>query len=426
MNPTDAMHAIDAVKRMESTPLTSRVLLRDHLQRIEDVEPEIQAWETLDVAGALEQARACDLGPRRGILHGIPIGVKDIIDVAGLPSRCGSPIYAHNIAAADAACVALAKGAGAIVMGKTVTTELAWFHPGKTRNPHNPAHTPGGSSSGSAAAVASGMVPIAFGTQTAGSVIRPASYCGIVGFKPSFGLVPRAGVKSQSENLDTLGWMARCVDDIALMTEALTWDSAFRIGEAAAVPRIGMLELPEHGQADDEMHSAMESAARIFAAAGANIRIITLPALFKTLNAAQQTVQLFEAARSYFSEYSQHKDQLSARLVGLLEQGRAVGWDEYRAARATIAACAHQLPSIFTNVDVMLLPAAPGAAPTGLEATGDPVFSRASTALHLPALTLPHFRSAGGMPLGIQLWGLSDSTLLRAAKWAEQVLARHK
>lgn len=417
------MHAIDAVKRIESTPLTARVLLREYSQRIEEVEQHVQAWETLDVSRALDEARACDLGPRRGILHGIPIGVKDIIDVAGLPTRCGSPIYSSNLATADAACVALARAAGAIVMGKTVTTELAWFHPGKTRNPHNPAHTPGGSSSGSAAAVAAGMVPIAFGTQTAGSVIRPAAYCGIVGFKPTFGLVPRAGVKSQSESLDTIGWMARCVDDIALMAEALTWDSSFRLGEPDSAPRIGLLDLPEHGQANAQMLGAVDSAAQRFARAGANIRKVTLPPAFAGLNAAQQTVQLFEAARSYFGEYSQHKAQLSARLVSLLEQGRAIAWDEYRMARATIAACTSRLPELFADVDVLLLPAAPGAAPAGLEATGDPVFNRASTALHLPALTLPHFKDPAGLPLGIQLWGLADQTLLRAAKWAERVLA---
>lgn len=419
------MHAIDAVKRIESTPLTARVLLREYSQRIEELEPQIQAWETLNLAGALEEARACDLGPRRGILHGIPIGVKDIIDVAGLPSRCGTPIYANNVAAADAACVALAKAAGAIVMGKTVTTELAWFHPGKTRNPHNLGHTPGGSSSGSAAAVASRMVPIAFGTQTAGSVIRPASYCGIVGFKPGFGLVPRAGVKSQSESLDTIGWMARCVDDIALMAEALTWDASFRLGDVAAAPRIGVLTLPEHDQASADMLSAIDTAARIFAQAGATIRNVTLPADFKHLNAAQQTVQLFEAARSYFGEYSQHKAQLSAKLISLLEQGRALTWDDYRRARAVIAACKSQLPDCFTEIDVMLLPAAPGAAPAGLDATGDPVFNRASTALHLPALTLPRFKDANDLPLGLQLWALADVPLLRAAKWAEQALASH-
>jgi len=419
------MYAIDAVKRIESTPLTARVLLREYSQRIEEVEPHVQAWETLDVKAALEEARACDLGPRRGILHGIPIGVKDIIDVAGLPARYGSSIYANNVAINDAACVALAKAAGAIVMGKTVTTELAWFHPGKTCNPHNPEHTPGGSSSGSAAAVAAGMVPIAFGTQTAGSVIRPASYCGIVGFKPGFGLVPRAGVKSQSESLDTLGWMANCVADIALMAEALTWNSEFRLDTATDVPRIGVLELPEQGQASADMQSAVDGAVRIFASAGAKLRKVDLPAAFANLNAAQQTVQLFEAARSYFSEYSQHKDQLSARLVGLLEQGRALSWDQYAAACAQIETCRRLLPQVFKDCDVMLLPAAADAAPKGLSATGDPVFNRASTALHLPTLTLPHFRNEASMPLGIQLWSLSDTALLAHGKWLEQALLGH-
>ncbi len=418
------LFAIDAAHRIEQGQLGARTLIREYSQIIATREPAVQAWEYLNVNDALKDARACDSGPRRGILHGIPIGVKDIIDVGGLPCRMGSPIYANHVARADAAMVALARTAGAIVLGKTVTTELAWFHPGKTRNPHHPEHTPGGSSSGSAAAVAAGMVPIAFGTQTAGSVIRPASYCGVVGFKPSFGLVPRAGIKSQSESLDTPGWMANCVADIALMAEALTWNERFRLKAGANAPRIGLLRLPEDDEASESMREAVEAAAKAFAETGAKLATPVLPAAFNGLNGAQTVIQLFEAARSYLGEYSQHRESLSPRLAGLLEEGRLISWDRYRAAQTVIRTAQAALPALFQDHDVLLLPAAAGSAPRGLDATGDPVFNRASTALHLPALTLPHFKDGNGLPLGFQLWAMDDVRLLEVGLWAEAVLAR--
>lgn len=419
------LFAVDAARRIERGQLGARTLVREYSRRIAEREPGVQAWEHLDLKDALKEARACDSGPRRGILHGIPIGVKDIIDVVGMPCRMGSPIYANHVSKADAAMVALARAAGAVVLGKTVTTELAWFHPGKTRNPHHSEYTPGGSSSGSAAAVAAGMVPIAFGTQTAGSVIRPAAYCGVVGFKPSFGLIPRAGIKSQSESLDTPGWMANCVADIALMAEALTWDSRFRLTAETVLPRIGLLRLPEHDQASESMREAIEETAKVFTASGAKVSVLPTPKAFNGLNAAQTVIQLFEAARSYFGEYSQHRDSLSLRLAGLLEEGRLISWERYRGAQSVVQTARATLPALFQNFDALLLPAAAGSAPHGLDATGDPVFNRATTALHLPALTLPHFKDVNQLPLGIQLLALDDARLLGVGLWAETLLARH-
>lgn len=417
------MTASETLRHLRQGKTSAREWVREQLQVIAEREPEIQAWEHVDEAGALDQARQCDQGPVRGILQGVPIGVKDIIDVRGLPCRMGTPIYRDRIADADAACVALARAAGAVILGKTVTTELAWFQPGKTRNPHHSGHTPGGSSSGSAAAVASGMVPIAFGTQTAGSVLRPAAYCGIVGFKPSFGLVPRAGVKSQSESLDTIGWMARSVDDIALIAEALTWDESFRRAADSAPPRIGHLRLSEESQASPAMHATLERALGELSAAGAKVITAQRPASFDRLNAAQETIQLFEAARSYITEYSQHREQLSEKISGLLERGRNISRDEYLKAQQHVASCRTELVNLFANCDIVMLPSAPGEAPEGLGATGDPVFNRAATALGNPAISLPFGTGDKGLPLGLQCWANSDSSLLHHARWIEYSLS---
>jgi Asp-tRNA(Asn)/Glu-tRNA(Gln) amidotransferase A subunit family amidase len=416
--------ASDAVRLIAAGKLTAEALLGEFAERIAEREAAVEAWEHLDLDGALKTARELDRGSTRSMLHGIPIGVKDIIDVAGLPARYGTPIYADHVASADAACVALSKAAGAVVPGKTVTTELAWFHPGKTRNPCNPEHTPGGSSSGSAAAVASGMVPLAFGTQTAGSVIRPAAYCGVVGFKPTFGIVPRAGVKSQAESLDTIGWFANCVEDIALMAAALWRDDRFLAPSRRTGPRIGVLRVPEWDQASTDMQSAVQMAAKVFTAAGASMREVAAPAEFSSLNASQTDIQLFEAARSYFPEYSQHRAKLSERIAALIGQGLEISWERYRASWDHAAQCRLIIADLFRDFDVFLMPAAPGAAPLGLSATGDPVFSRMTTVLHLPCIALPHFKDAAGMPLGVQLVGPArgDRALLEVARWAEAAL----
>ena len=405
--------------------IAAEARVHECLERIDAREAEIGAWETIDREGALKQARICDRSPDRGLLHGIPIGVKDIIDVAGLPARYGTPIYASNVAASDAACVALAKAAGAIVLGKTVTTELAFFHPGKTRNPHNLAHTPGGSSSGSAAAVAAGMVRLAFGSQTAGSVIRPASYCGVVGYKPTFGMIPRAGVKSQSDTLDTVGLMAGSVEDAALFAAGITGDHDLLV---AAAPRqtahIGICHTHEWAQASDDTQRAIETAAAQFSRAGARVTQVELPEPFARLCAAQKDIQLFECARSYCFEYEVHRDELSARLRGLIEEGRGISWKRYRAALDLAVQCRAFIAGIFLNIDVLLMPSAPGEAPHGLESTGDPVFNRIGTVLQLPCITLPGFHGHSGLPVGIQLMGpvWQDAATLRAAHWAQQAL----
>ncbi len=398
--------------------------IQDCLAQIAMLDARIGAWEYVDSIGALSRARELDRVAVKGPLHGMALGVKDIIDVAGMPTRCGSPIYALNMARMDAACVALAKAAGAIVVGKTATTELATFQPAKTRNPQNLAHTPGGSSSGSAAAVAAGMVPIAIGTQTAGSIIRPAAYCGVVGFKPTFGLVPRAGVKLQSDTLDTVGVFSRTVDDTvkwyAAMTGARTTAVVAGNDKPMRITIIG--NYLEH--ADVDMSVAIAEAADALSAGNVRIKELRLPAIFDDAPRDQKLVQLSEMARMYSLEYDNYRNLLSARLAAMIEEGRSIAHIDYMAAMERAAALRKQADFLLGDCDAWLMPAAPGAAPQGLESTGDPVFSRANSLLHQPAINLPVYRNKKRMPLGLQLIGArhQDEKLLSTAQRAIDIM----
>ena len=380
--------------------------IHECLARIEALDGPIGAWVHIDAAGALARARELDKMQVKGVLHGMAIGVKDIIDVAGMPTRCGTPIYATQMATHDADCVALAKAAGAIVIGKTVTTELATFIPSRTRNPVSPDYTPGGSSAGSAAAVAAGMVPLAFGTQTAGSVIRPAAYCGVFGYKPSFGVVPRAGVKVQSETLDTVGVLAGTVDDTMKWYAAM---SGSHISNDATVGhsnrrklRIAIItNLMDH--ADAEMKGAIVKAAATLNAAGQQVQEIRLPQRYDEAQMDQRIIQLAENARCYAIEHRQYRNQLSPPLAAMLDEGAAISDAQYQAAIVRTNITREQTDAMFSDVDAWLMPSAQGAAPKGLESTGDPVFNRLVTALHLPAINIPVFRNHARMPLGLQL-----------------------
>ncbi len=380
--------------------------IHECLARIEALDGPIGAWVHIDAAGALARARELDKMQVKGVLHGMAIGVKDIIDVAGMPTRCGTPIYAMQMATHDADCVALAKAAGAIVIGKTVTTELATFIPSRTRNPVSPDYTPGGSSAGSAAAVAAGMVPLAFGTQTAGSVIRPAAYCGVFGYKPSFGVVPRAGVKVQSETLDTVGVLAGTVDDTMKWYAAM---SGSHISNDATVGRSNrrklriaiITNLMDH--ADAEMKGAIVNAAATLNAAGLQVQEIRLPQRYDEAQMDQRIIQLAENARCYAIEHRQYRNQLSPPLAAMLDEGAAISDAQYQAAIVRTNITREQTDAMFSDVDAWLMPSAQGAAPKGLESTGDPVFNRLVTALHLPAINIPVFRNHARMPNGLQL-----------------------
>ena len=385
----------------------------------------MQAWEYLDRDGALKQARAADAGPPRGLLHGLPVGVKDLIDTVDMPTTYGSQVYAGHRPAWDAACVALMRAAGGIVMGKTVTTEFAGMYPGKTRNPHNPGHTPGGSSSGSAAAVADYMVPLAFGSQTAGSVIRPAAFCGVVGYKPSFGLISRVGVKALSDTLDTIGTIARTVPDAALLAAAVTGRSDLLVEKPLSTkPRVGICRTYEWKQVQPETVAAFENAATKLAAAGVTVKEIKLPPTYASLVQAQTDIQLVEQAQSLAHERLTYRAQISERLRDILDAGMKVSPERYDAAQTLARNCRRTLTEVFTDCDVLLAPSAPGAAPAGLDMTGDPLFSRIWTLLRVPCVNIPVATAANGLPVGLQVIGAfgSDAQTLAAAHWLHQAL----
>ncbi len=425
MGALNTLSAVEAARQLADRRITAEALVRDCFERIDARENDVQAWQHLDRENALAQARAADAGPHLGLLHGLPIGVKDLIDTADAPATYGSPIYAGHRPAWDAPCVALARAAGGIVIGKTVTTEFAVMQPSKTRNPHNPGHTPGGSSSGSAAAVADYMVPLAFGTQTAGSIIRPAAYCGAVGYKPSFGLISRVGVKALSDTLDTIGTIARSVPDAALFAAAVSGRRDLLVDKPmASPPRIGICRTYEWKQAQPDMMKALEGAAAALAAAGAQVRSVNLPPTFANLVQAQTDIMLFEQAQSLAHERLKHWTQLSELLRGILEAGVQVSFERYDAAQTLARNCRRTVTEVFAECDVLLSPSATGAAPAGLGMTGDPVFNRMWTLLRTPCVNVPAARTAGGLPLGLQVIGAygSDAQTLAAAHWAHETL----
>ncbi|HVH82400.1 MAG TPA: amidase [Stellaceae bacterium] len=395
------------------------------LDRIDAREAAVGAFQHFDRDAVIEAARRCDNEPPRGPLHGIPLAVKDVIDTFDLPTGYGSPIYAYNRPVADAACVALARAAGAIVLGKTVTTEFAYFTPGKTTNPHNAAHTPGGSSSGSAAAVGAGMSPLAFGTQTAGSILRPASYCGAVGYKPSFGLVPRYGVKALADSLDTVGVMARNVADAAFFIGVLTDRRALRDVSAPLPPRIGFCRTPMWDDAEPTTIAALDRVRAALLAAGARVDDVSVPDEHRMLSAAQDTIMSYEMTRALADERIRHSAQISPRLAQLFDHGMTIGADVYDAARAATVAARMHLPTFFGECAAIVVPAAPGEAPAGHSYTGDPVFNRMWTLLGTPAVTIPAAKGSTGLPVGVQFVGRvgDDARLMACALFAERALA---
>ena len=425
MGALNTLSAVEAARQIAAGKITSEALVRDCLDRIASREADVHAWTHLDTEAALAQARNADKNPGRGLLHGVPIGVKDLIDTIDMPTEYGSPIYARHRPAWDAPCVALARAAGAIVLGKTVTTEFANMHPGKTRNPHNPAHTPGGSSSGSAAAVADYMVPLAFGTQTAGSVIRPSSYCGVVGYKPSFGLINRSGVKSLSDTLDTVGTIARSVPDAALFAAAVSGRHELIIGKRLDMAlRIGICRTYEWKHALPETIAALETAARTLGKNGATITEINLPPTFANLVQAQTDIMFVEEAQSLAYERLAHADALSGSLRAVLDAGCAMQPERYDAAQTLARNCRRTLADVFVECDILLAPSAPGAAPASLEMTGDPVFNRMWTLLRTPCVTLPVAVASNGLPVGLQVIGAfgSDVETLAAAHDVHETL----
>ena len=419
------LSACEAAGLISGGNLSSEDLVRSCLDRIKLREDAVGAWEYLDPDHAIEQARVLDRGPQRGLLHGLPIGVKDLMDTADMPTRYGSIIYESHRPVSDAACVALARAAGGVMLGKTVVPEFSTYMPGKTANPHNILHTPGGSSSGAAAAVADFMVPLAFGTQTEGSIIRPAAYCGIVGFKPSFGLICRAGVKPLVDSLDTVGVLARDVPDVALFTAALTDRPALRLVDSlAAFPRVGICRTYEWGHAARETVDAFNVAAEVLSGAGAPVRDIVLPDKFRALNAAHGAVLRFEVARSLAFERTARAAGFSPAFAELMQSCVETSVEEYDRALAIIRTCRRELCDLYDDFDVLLAPSATGEAPEGLHYTGDRILNRIWSALLVPCVHIPFFRGAQGLPVGVQVTGAlgEDAKTLTIANWIHHQL----
>ena len=425
MTKFNELSASEAAKRIAAGEITAEALVRDCLARIEEREPGVGAWEFLDPELALEQARERDRSPSRGPLHGIPVGIKDIFETADMPTAYGSPIYKGNRPRADASAVALIRAAGAVIVGKTVTTEFAAPYPGKTVNPHNPAHTPGGSSSGSAAAVGDFMVPVALGSQTAGSLIRPAAFCGAIGYKPSYGTFNQAGMKPQAQALDTMGLIARSLDDIELFSAVLTSRTPPTMGRLhERAPKIGVCRTHLWSEVEPSTVEAMEDAATRLAAAGASVADFDLPATFAALTEAHFKVLMFECVRAMAYEWNFHREQLSDMLQGILQAGEDCSYEDYITALELGEACRAQMPEIFKDLDVLLAPSAAGEAPVGLGSTGDIRHQTMWTFLHVPCVTLPTHVGRNGLPVGVLLVGplRGDDTLLATARWVEERL----
>ncbi len=415
--------------------ITARAATDAYLEHIARHEPAVLAFAHLDPEHARRQADAADerrrLGKPLGPLHGVPVGVKDIIDTADLPTENGTVLHAGRRPRTDAAVVAQLRQAGAIILGKTVTTELAVYGPNQTRNPHNPAHTPGGSSSGSAAAVAAGMVPLALGTQTNGSVIRPASFCGVYGFKPSHGLISRHGILKQSPPLDTVGVMAADLLDLAFLAEQLmAYDERdpamtpqakprlLAVAESAppVPPALAFAPTPVWDRASADCQAAFGELAE---ALGERLPEIALPAPFGEAIELHRRIMEADLATSFARDYATGRDRLSAILCEMLARGEQVRATEYRQALEATAGLGQALAEVFTHYDALVTPAAPGEAPAGLGATGSPAFCTLWTLCGLPAVTLPLLQGSNGLPIGVQLVGAKgdDARLLRTARW---------
>ena len=412
--------ATEAAVRMASGELTSVQLVESCLERIHAREREVGAWAHLDEDLALNAARVADATEPKSPFHGIPFGVKDIIDTADLPTECGTPIRAGRRPTEDAACVARMKAAGAVMMGKTVTTEYALYHPGKTRNPLNLAHTPGGSSSGSAAAVADSMVPVAFGSQTSGSIIRPAAFCGICAFKPTRGITDTSGMLQLEPDFDTLGYMGRDFDDLATFFAIIHDHTPLPLADGIGRrPRIGLCRTPMWPHAEQASINAVEEAAEQLRSIGADVQEVRLPSSFDDLLETQATILKAALTRSLGEDYRHHRDRMSPVLRGMIEAGFAVPKDEEKALRTHAGECRAAINDAFGDRDAFLCPSVVGEAPEGISATGSPVFQAMWTLLNVPIAGIPGAVGPAGLPVGIHLVGRrgDDETILRLGKW---------
>jgi Asp-tRNA(Asn)/Glu-tRNA(Gln) amidotransferase A subunit family amidase len=412
--------ATEAAKQLQDGTLTAEALTRSCLDRCADLEPRVRAFVFLDPNLAIAQAREVDKAYTRGALHGLPIGIKDMIDTADMPTTHNSPIYQGNRPGVDAACVAQSRGEGAVILGKTDTLEFAaGGRRARTSNPHDETRTPGGSSSGSAAAVAAGMVPLAYGTQTGGSTIRPASFCGVYAMKPTHGVVNSAGFKRYSHTLDTIGWYARHPLDLALPARA------FRLWEMEAPPapkpigalKIALVEGPNWGRAEESARQALHLAGDRLRRAGAMVEAVALPAPFDGISEAQRVVMHSEGRSAFLAEYLLHHEKLHQEFRDRVENKSGITAKDVVAAHDLAAACRKLFDALFPGFDAVLTPSAVGEAPVGLQNNGDPIFNAMWTLLHAPCIAIPCHTGPNGMPVGVQIVGprYGDAALLAVA-----------
>lgn len=437
----------DALRGLAEGRFTCEDLVRDCLVQIARLDPKIETWVWLKSEAALERARAADRhrqAGQPGALLGIPVGIKDIIDVQGLPTRMGSAAFEDYLPTMSARVVRRLDEAGAVMLGKTVTAELAYYVPGKTRNPWNPAHTPGGSSSGSAAAVAAHFVPTAIGTQTNGSVIRPAAFCGVVGYKPSAGLVSRAGILKFSHTLDQVGVFARNVADAAVVASALmgyAQDDADSLLDYAQVPReldprllfqpprLAAVRTPAWSLVDADQQENFTRSIAVLRRAGASIEAAVLPDAFAAAHDIHRTIMHYEGARAFAHLQQQHRELLSAEINRLIDEGLKIAEPAYHAALESRTRLRGELGDFMHRYDAVLTPPARGEAPATLAHTGDPAFCTIWTLCGVPAVTVPSGLGAHGLPLGLQVVGgyLQDARLLQVAQWCQaQLDFRHQ
>jgi aspartyl-tRNA(Asn)/glutamyl-tRNA(Gln) amidotransferase subunit A len=428
------LDALEAARRIATGELRSAELVSACLARIDERDDTVQAWAFLDTDTVRAQAEALDDhragGRPTGPLHGLPVAIKDIIDTATMPTENGTVLDAGRMPGADAVLVSQLRSAGAVIMGKTVSTELAYFAPGKTRNPHDPARTPGGSSSGSAAAVAAGMVPLAVGTQTAGSVLRPAAFCGIVGFKPSRNLISRRGVLCQAHTLDSVGVFGRTVQDAAMIAETLgAFDPqsgetprptppllATADSDPPMPPNFAFVKQPAWDKADADTRDGFAEIATVL---GEQCEEVALPPPFAHALEIHRVINVAEMAKHFSTYANRGRDKLSEKLLAAMTEGAGILARDYLAALDWIGVFNAGLDGIFEHFDAIITPAAPGEAPADLTSTGDPAFCALWTLCGVPAITLPLLQSANGMPMGVQLVGRAgdDGRLLRTARW---------
>lgn len=425
--PTHMLTALAASALMEQGRLTSEELTQACLDRIAEREDTVQAWSYVDPDAALARARECDRSPRRGPLHGMPVGVKDIVDTADMPTLLGEPeIYRDRRPDTDATLIRHLREAGAVIIGKTAPSKHTIMLPGKTRNPHDPSKTPGASSSGSAAAVADFMVPLAVGSQTAGSILRPATYCGVVGFKPTKDTVVYDGTRRYSPHLDTLGSLARTVPDAALLLRGMTGDPTLAPDTRHDGPlTVGLYRTPYFDQAAPYVQTLYHRAAEQLRSAGAEVRDLEMPAEFDELSELQDVIMSYDLDKVFADHRTNYPELMDPELIAYCETGAAVTDEQYTAALTHAEQCRGMLDDAMGEADVLLLPSTLTEAPP-ITTTGTSEFIRIWTFLHTPAITLPVGQAPSGLPLGIQLVGRlgDDRRFLAMATRIDEILGR--